>query len=71
MIQSLPYDETKFDKNVQLDDILDTEDDFDIVYFHEINLKNPNEMKEKTSNFPFFPENRRSLQDIFSDYMNE
>ena len=36
MSQSLPYDEIKFDKNVKLEDILNTPDDSDIGYFVEV-----------------------------------
>ena len=34
--QPLPYDEIKFDKNVKLEDILNTPDDSDIGYFVEV-----------------------------------
>ena len=33
MSQSLPYDENKFDRNVKLEDILNTSDDSDIGFF--------------------------------------
>ena len=33
MSEPLPYDEIKFDKNVKLEDILNTLDDSDIGYF--------------------------------------
>ena len=36
MSQSLPYDEIKFDKNVKLEDILNTPDDSDNGYFVEV-----------------------------------
>ena len=57
MSESLPYDEIKFDNNVNLDDILNTPDDSDIGYLIEVDLKYPNNIKEKTMNFPFCPEN--------------
>ena len=39
MSQSIPYDEIKFDDNVELEDILKTPDDSDIGYFIEVVLK--------------------------------
>ena len=56
MSQPLPYDEIKYD-NIKLEDILNTPDDSDIGYFIEVDLKYPNNIKEKTKNFPFCPEN--------------
>ena len=58
MIQHLPYDEIKFDENVKLEDILNTNDDSDIGYFVEVDLKYPDIIKEKTKTFPFAPENK-------------
>ena len=53
MYKSLPYDEIKFDKNVELEDILNTPDDSDIGYFIEVDLKKPDDTKEKTNRFQF------------------
>ena len=47
MSQPLPYDEIKFDKNVKLEDILNTPDDSDIGYFIEIDLTYPDNMKKQ------------------------
>ena len=55
MSQPLPYDEIKFDKNVKLEDILNTPDDSDIGYFIEVDLNYSDNMKEKTKQFPFAP----------------
>ena len=71
MSQSLPYDEIKFDKNVNLEDILNTPDDSDIAYLIEVDLKYPDNIKEKTKNFPFCPENKKTNPDTFSNYMKE
>ena len=71
MSQYLPYDEIKFDNTVKLEDILNTPDDSDIGYFIELDLKYPNNIKEKTKNLPFCPENENSNPDKFSDYMKE
>ena len=71
MSQPLPYDEIKFDNTVKLEDILNTPDDSDIGYFIEVDLKYPDNIKQKTMNFPFCPENKKINPDNFSDYMKE
>ena len=71
MSESLPYDEIKFDQNVNLEDILNTPDDSDIGYFIEVDLTYPDNIKEKTKNFPFAPENKKINPDTFNDYMKE
>ena len=53
MSSSLPYDESNFDKNLKLENIIKTRDDFDIVYFGEVGLKYlEKEDKENLSLFP-------------------
>ena len=71
MSQSLPYDEIKFDKNVQLEDILHTPDDSFIGYFVEVDLKYQYEIKEETEKFPFCPEKNICLQDNFGKFMRD
>ena len=71
MSEPLPYDQIKFDNNVNLEDILNTPDDSDIGYFIEADLKYPDIIKEKTKNFPFAPVNKKINPDNFSDYMKE
>ena len=71
MSQYLPYDEIKFDNSVKLEDILNTPDDSDIGYFVEVDLKYPDNIKQKTKNFPFAPENKKINPDTFNDYMKE
>ena len=61
MSQSLLYDEIKFDKNVKLEDILFTSDDSDIGYFVEVDLRYPENRKEKTISFPFAPVNKKLI----------
>ena len=51
--EPLPYDGIKFDNNVKLEDMLNTPDDSDIGYFIEVDLKNSDNIKEKTKHFPF------------------
>ena len=69
MSEPLPYDEIKFDENVKLEDILNTPDDSDIGYFVEADLIYPDNIKEKTKNFPFAPVNKKDNPDNFIDYM--
>ena len=71
MSQYLPYDEIKFDNNFKLEDILNTPDDSDIGYFIEVDLIYPNNIKERTKNFPFSPLNKKINPDNFNDYMKE
>ena len=71
MSEPLPYDEIKFDNDVKLEDILNTPDDSDIGYLIEVDLKYPDNIKEKTKNSPFCPENKKINPDKFSDYMKE
>ena len=59
MSQPIPYDETKFEKNVKLKDIINTPDDSDFGYFIEVDLKYPDNIKENTKIFPFAPVNRK------------
>ena len=71
MSEPLLYDEIKFDQNVKLEDILDTPDDSDIGFFFEADLMYPDNIKEKTKNFPFAPVNKKINPDNFNDYMKE
>ena len=66
-----PYDEIKIDENIKLEDILYTPDDSDIGYFVEVDLKYPDNIKEKTKHFPFAPENQKIDPDDFSEYLKE
>ena len=77
MSQMLPYDEIEMwhgdpDKYRNwLDGISNTPDDADVGYFVEVDLKYPYDIKEKTKNFPFCPENRKIIPDKYNDYMNK
>ena len=53
MSQPLPFDELKIGNIVKLEDILITPDDSNIGNFIEVDLTYPNNIKEKTENFPF------------------
>ena len=71
MSQSLPYDENKFDNNVNLEDILNTPDDSNIGYLIEVDLKYPDKIKEKTKKFPFALVNKKIDPENFSYYMKQ
>ena len=64
MSQPILYDETKFDKNVILEENLNTPDDSDIGYFIEVDLKYPDNIREKTKHFPFAPGKKIILMDF-------
>ena len=51
--------------------ILNSPDDSDIGYFIGVDLKYPDNIKEKTKNFPFAPVNKKINPDDFSDYMKK
>ena len=54
-----------------LDEISNTPDDADIGYFVEVDLKYPDDMKEKTKIFPFCPEKKKINPNKYKDYMNK
>ena len=69
MYEMLPYDENEMwhghpdlymDK---LEEILNTPDDNDIGYYIEVDLKYPDNKKEKTKHFPFCPQNKKINHD--------
>ena len=71
MSQPLPYDEIKIDQNVKLEDILNTPDDRDIGFFIEADLTSPDNIKEKTKNFPLAFVNKKINPVNFNNYMEE
>ena len=77
MSQLLPFDEIEIwhgdpDKYWNwLDEILYTPNDADIGYFVEVDVKYPDDLKRKTTNFPFCPENKKIIPDKYNDYMNK
>ena len=77
MSQFLPYDEIEMwhghpDKYWNwLEEILNTPDDSEIGYFLEVDLKYPDNIKEKTKNFPFCPENKKIDPDKYNDSMKK
>ena len=60
MSQALPYDEIKFDRKVELEEILNTSDDSDIGFFVEVDLIYPDNIEGKSKQFPFAPVNEKN-----------
>ena len=64
MSQPLHYDEIEMWHGhpdlymIKLEEFLNTPDGSDIGFFVEVNLRYPDKTKEKTTNFPFCPENK-------------
>ena len=54
-----------------LEEILNTPDDNEISYFLEVDLKDPDNIEEKTKHLPFCPENKKINPDKYNDYMNK
>ena len=50
MSQYLPYENLKFDNNIDIETILNTAYDSEIGYFVEVDLIYPDEIKDKTKN---------------------
>ena len=73
----LPYDEIEMwhgdpEKYWNwLDKTLNTPDDSDVGYFLVVDLKYPDNIKDKTKHFPFCPENKKSNPDKYKDYMKK
>ena len=76
MSQMLPYDEIEIwhghpDKYWNwLEEIINTPDDSEIGYFLEVDLKYPDNLKQKTKYFPFCPENKKINPNKYNEYMN-
>ena len=77
MSQFLPYDEIEMwhghpDLYMNwLEEILNTPDDNEIGCFLEVDLKYPDNIKEKTKSFPFCPENKKINPDKYNNYMKK
>ena len=69
MSESLPYGEIKFDRIVELEHRLNTPDDSDIGYFLVVDLKNPDEIKEKKQSIFHFVLKVRKLFLILLDHI--
>ena len=54
-----------------LEEIINTPDDSDIGNFFEVDVKYPDNIKEKTKNFPFCSENKKIDPDKYNEYMKK
>ena len=70
MSQPVRYDENNFDKNFNLEDILNTNNDSDVGCFVEVDLSYPDNTRRKTKHFPSARVKKIDLDD-FSDYMKK
>ena len=74
MFSRLPHDEIEMWHGHpdlcmdNLEDILYTKDD-SFGYFYEVGLKYSDEIKQKTKNFPFGPEHKKTNPDDFTLHM--
>ena len=77
MSQPLPYDEIEmWHGHTDLymnwsEESLNTPDDNEVGYFLEVDLNNPDDIKEKTKNFQFCPQNKILDKEKYNDYMNK
>ena len=77
MCQHLPYDEFEMwhghpDLYMKKSEkVLNTPDHSDVGHFVEVDLRYPDNKKEKTKNFPFCTENKVIFKDKNIDYMNK
>ena len=71
MNESLPYDQIKFDKKVEIEVILKTPEYSNFGYMLEVDLIYPDFKKRRTKNFPFGPQNKKNDSDNFTTYLDE
>ena len=77
MIQLLPYADTEMWHGhpdlymSKVEEIFNTTDDSDIGYFIEVDLRYPDNIEEKTTNFPFCSENEIIPKDKYIEYMKK
>ena len=77
MSEFLPYDETEMwhgDPGLymnKLEGILNISQNSDIGYFLWVDLRCPDNIKEKTKIFPFCPEHKKNFPNKCNDYMNK
>ena len=71
MSESPFYYQTKIEKNPNLEELLNTLEDWDTDYFVEVDLKYPDDIKESAKSFLFCLKNISSPKDKFKEYMDE
>ena len=58
MSQPIPFDEIKFERNICLNQTINTPDDNNIGYSLKVVLKYSYNVRQKTKHFPFAPESK-------------
>lgn len=73
MIQSLPVGDFKWmdGKDIQSFNVMSVEDDADIGYFLEVDLKYPNDLHDLHSDYPLAPENMSISHEMLSPYQQQ
>ena len=69
MSQYLPCKVIRFKIDVFMDEFFMTDDSAEFRYFVEVYFDYPNEIKEKTKNFLFCPENKLVNIIVFTEYV--
>ena len=69
MSQMLPYEEIKFEKDICLKERINTPDVSDIGCSVEVDMKYPDDIKEKTKTFLFCPESKITPTEKYKVYM--
>ncbi|CAH3157887.1 unnamed protein product, partial [Porites evermanni] len=73
MIQSLPVGDFKWmdGKDIQSFNVMSVEDDADIGYFLEVDLKYPNDLHDLHSDYPLAPEKMSISHEMLSPYQQQ
>ena len=71
MSHVLPNGENEIEKNMCLEEIINTPDDSDFGSSEEIDLKNADNIIQKTTIFPSRPENKVIAKDKYNDYLTQ
>jgi len=71
MSEPLPYKDLKFDSDVTLDTILNTDDNNETGYILEVDLHFPEDIHDKLKEFPVCPENINVKQEWLSEFQEK
>ena len=71
MVQSLPFENLQVKNNIKKEEILNTDDDADVGYIVECNLKIPKEIHDDLREFPPCAENTCPKAEWMSDFQKE
>ena len=71
MVQALPYKDIKFNTEITIDEILQTENQAETGYMVEVDISFPPEIHERLKQLPPCPETRAPDETWFSDYQRD